>query len=175
MKKSTDVVLRKGIIAMMAVAVLFSLSSKAFAMAVCLSGPWGDPPIYCPAEVTITPAKTNAAYGESVSIALHAYTLFEWSTGGWADVEATMSDGTVLYSDWPAATGMDVNVPSGPLTSSVTLNIWGLTNQGVYDSDSSFITVAPPAPTVNLYFSILDTLKSFMIRGFFDRAFASTQ
>lgn len=154
MKKRTSTIVKHGLVAVVAIASLASIFPKAFAMAVCLSGPWVEVPRdYCPADVSIIPAKTNAAYGESVTIALHAYTLYQWSTGGWSDVEATMSDGTVLYSDFPVGEGFDITVPSGPLTNSVTLNMWGLTNQGVFDNDSSFITVAAPAPVVNIYFS----------------------
>lgn len=133
---------------MLVIAIIaFSSPQNVSAEDVCLTGPWATlPDDLCTATVTITPATRSVAPGTSVNIDLYAFTQQQWSDGGWMDVEATLSNGVTLYSGWPSGTGFGSTVSSGPLASSVTMHIWGMTNQGVFAEDTDYIDVVTPTP-----------------------------
>lgn len=135
-------------------------TSKVFAMDKCLSGPWDGPEDYCEASVKITPASGTIPSGSSVMINVYAFTQFQWGYGGWQDVDVLIGGLPLNYGPQYVGAGGNRNVTSGVLTNSVSLNMWGINEQGVQDSDSSFITVTPAPPTVNLFFSFLDSLKT---------------
>lgn len=60
---------------------------------------------------------------------------------------------------WPSYGGNPTG-NTGPLTGSVMVHSYVMNTQGVADVDSSLITVAVPAPTVNINFSFFDKVKT---------------
>lgn len=165
------------------VSLILQTSMIVYAAAFCITDPWGVPAgsedNRCPVNTSITPSPPGTvSSGSSVGIRIYAWTLYEWFENGLMTVDATMTN-TVsgmtygLYAGPPGTTDLvDEVVSTGPLTNSVSLNIYAESEQGIAANNSSFITVTSAPPTVNINFSLLDKLNNFFTDFFATKVFA---
>lgn len=141
-------------------------SEKVYSAAVCITNPWGKngEDQRCSINVSVSVSPSSVVSGSSATISYSASTLYQWGDNGIEDGTVTVTNAsTGASSDVAQFSGPPVgtwsgSVGTGALSNSSTITLWAMTGQLVTGSDSTFVSVTP-APTVNVSFSFLDTLK----------------
>lgn len=160
---------------LVSVSLVLQTSMTAYAAAFCITDPTGVPAgsedNRCPVNTSITPSPGSVSSGSSVGVRVYAWTLYQWYENGLMSVDASMTStvtgvNTVLYAGPPMTTStVDEVVSTGPLANSVSLSIAAESMQGIYETNSSFITVIAAPPTVEIHFSFLQKVKD-LFSGF---------